>query len=181
MSTAPGESIAINLRVAKAMGLTRQGKVKEAEALLAGDRTIPEDDLSLEFLASLATAQGDYLRALRLWEQLLQRAPEHANARKMIDAIELWLSRPSWAKYVPYAGIAAAALIVAGIFWSVASDSSVPPPRPAKSAVGSPLGVSPGSTSASSPIYTPPPRPAPSAPTPVVSFPSPKTQRPSGR
>ena len=171
MDAAPGTSIAVSLRVAQAMGLARRGKLKDAQALLSADRAIPEDTLSLEVLAALATAEGDYLRGLRLWEQLLLRNPEHTEARRMIDAIEVWLSRPTWAKYVPLGAATVAAVAVAGLFWALISDPEpIHPTKPANSTNVSPVANTPAAPAAR-------PYVAPATPTPGVSFPAPKTSK----
>jgi hypothetical protein len=99
-------SIAASLRLSQALGLARRGRLREAQQLLAAEGTLPEDQLELHALAALATGEGDYSRALRLWRLLLQRQPGHAEAKHMIDCIELWLSRPPWFKYIPVGLIA---------------------------------------------------------------------------
>lgn len=139
MDATAGERILVSLRHAKAMSLARHGRNKEAQAVLAGDRAIPEDTASLQLLAALVTDEGDYLRALRLWQQLLQRDPDHAEARRMVEAIELWLSRPSWMKYAPLGAATIAALVVAGLFWILASGPTPSTPGP----ISAPVATSP--------------------------------------
>jgi hypothetical protein len=172
MDATAGTSIAISLRMAKAMSLARSGKIREAQSLIAGDRTIPDHPLALHALASLVTSEGDYLRALKLWELLLQREPHHAEARRMVDSIELWLSRPAWMRYWPLAASTLVAVIAAAIFWVFAASG----PR---SAPGTPARPTPTEASpfTASPRPTQPPvraTPTPalkSSPPPAVSFP----------
>ena len=157
------------------MSLARQGKIKEAQALLIAERPIPQDDLALELLAMLVTSEGDYLRGLRLWEQLQQRKPQHAEAKRMIGAIELWLSRPSWMRYAPLGAATVAAVAAAGIFiWALRPMS--PPPK----ARSVPVSESPiGTPVPSRPAYPSPAanEPTPSTPPPMVSFPPPTASR----
>lgn len=152
MDTPPGQAIVVSLQVAKSMSLARQGKVKEAEALLAVNPSAPVDPLSLEVLAVIVTAQGDYRRGLSLWQQLLRLKPQHAEAKRMVACIELWLGRPSWARYVPAVLATLIALLVIGLFlaltWEpsrpVKSRTPVSPTQPARGAAPlSPLGSSP--------------------------------------
>ena len=96
MDNTSGESISLSLRLSKAMALARAGQLAEAQKIVADERTIPDDMLALHALAALVTSQGDYLRALKLWELVLQRDPAHAEAKRMISAIELWITRPTW-------------------------------------------------------------------------------------
>ena len=78
MAEATGESIATCLRLSKALGMARHNKLREAQQLLAAEGTLPESVLELHALAALATGEGDYARAQRLWRLLLQREPGHA-------------------------------------------------------------------------------------------------------
>lgn len=155
MAESTGESIATCLRLGKSLGLARQGRLREAQQLLAAEGTLPESALELHALASLATGDGDYARAQRLWRLLLQREPGHAEAKRMIDAIELWTTRPAWMSYLPIgAALAGGALLLGLIAWMM-TDEPPPaakplPPRPVQSA----------------PAYTP------SAPPPTVTLPS---------
>lgn len=128
MDTPPGHSISLSLRLAQAMSLARRGKLKEAQSLISAGGAIPEDPLALQLLATLATAEGDYLRGLRLWEQLLQREPQNAEAKRMVAAIDLWISRPSWMRYAPLAAMIVGAVAVAGVFLLLVAE---PPPKPA--------------------------------------------------
>lgn len=122
METATGESISLSLRIAKAMALARAGRLRDAQKVVADERTIPDDMLALHALAALVTSEGDYLRALKLWELLLQRDPGHAEARRMIEAIEVWLIRPSWFRYLPAIG-GVAAVLVAGLIFVLATST----------------------------------------------------------
>ena len=128
MAENQGESIATTLRLSKAQGLSRQGRLREAQQLLAADGTLPESPLELHALAALATGDGDYGRAQRLWRLLLQREPGHAEAKRMIDAIELWVMRPAWCRYIP-AAVAALSLALVFVFvaWLMGGE---PPPAP---------------------------------------------------
>lgn len=127
-------SIVTSLRLSKALGLARGGRLREAQQLLAREGTLPENSTELHALAALATGEGDYARALRLWRLLLQREPGHAEAKRMIDCIELWLSRPPWMGYIPVALAAVAIGIIVSIVIIGTSGPApvpVPAPRPA--------------------------------------------------
>jgi hypothetical protein len=127
MADLTGEPIATTLRLSKALGLARQGRLREAQQMLAAEGTLPENALELHALAALATGEGDYTRALRLWRLLLQREPGHAEAKRMIDSIELWLSRPAWFQFLPI-GLALAALgiVLAFVAWAMGGDEPAP-------------------------------------------------------
>lgn len=157
MAEATGESIATCLRLSKSLGLARQGRLREAQQLLAAEGTLPESSLELHALAALATGDGDYSRALRLWRLLLQREPGHAEAKRMIDSIELWLSRPAWCSYLPIGLVVASVGLLIILFFAVFGGEPPPPPqsRPPQQAA---------------PRYEPAARS--SAPPPSVSFPA---------
>ncbi len=122
-----GEPVATALRLSKALGLARHGKLREAQQLLAAEGTLPENPLELHALAALATGEGDYLRAQRLWRLLLQREPGHAEAKRMIDSIDLWLSRPSWCRFIPVGlGVVALVVIIALVSWILGGDEPAP-------------------------------------------------------
>ena len=127
MSAITGEPITTTLRLSKALGLARQGRLREAQQMLAAEGTLPENALELHALAALATGEGDYTRALRLWRLLLQREPGHAEAKRMIDSIELWLSRPAWFQFIP-AGLVVFGLGIAIVFvaWAMSDDAPAP-------------------------------------------------------
>jgi cytochrome c-type biogenesis protein CcmH/NrfG len=109
MPASPTNSISTTLNLAKALALARNGQMKAAQALLTASVGIPDDPIELHALAALVTSAGDFPRALTLWRQLLQRDPRHAEARRMIAAIELWQIRPTWYGFIP---IGAATLAV---------------------------------------------------------------------
>jgi hypothetical protein len=94
------ESLETTLRLLQALGFARRGRLREAQAVIAPGGTPPADSLSLHALAALTTGAGDYRMALPLWRLLLEREPDHAEARRMIAAIELWQARPPWMKWV---------------------------------------------------------------------------------
>lgn len=124
-----GSSVSISLRLLKSLGLARQGKLDSAQQLLAPADTLPESAIEIHALAALVTHGGDYERALRLWRLLLQKDPSHAEARRMIPLIELWLSRPAWFRYLPTALVTLAVVAVVALFlWAVQT-----PVTPAKS------------------------------------------------
>lgn len=126
-----GEPIATCLRLEKSLGLARQGRLREAQQLLAAEGTLPENPLELHALAALATGDGDYARAQRLWRLLLQREPGHAEAKKMIDAIELWMSRPSWMSYLPIGAALASVVVLLGLVAWMLTDEPVKTANPA--------------------------------------------------
>ena len=155
---ATGESIATTLRLSKALGLARQGKLREAQQMLAAEGTLPENPLELHALAALATGEGDYTRAQRLWRLLLQREPGHAEAKRMIDLIELWLSRSTWCRFIPAGlGVVALVLVIGFVTWMLGGDEPVSP-RPAQRPVGSAPAIAPQSPPPS-PIVFPTPAP----------------------
>lgn len=167
----PAEStISTSLRLTKALGLARQGKLKAAELLLAPEGATPGNTTELHALAALVTHEGDYPRALRLWRSLLQRQPDHPEARRMIPMIELWQSRPAWHRFVPLgAGTAATILLCAILFWAFggAGSSSTPAVKPATAPAPAPAQIAP---------VTPSPAPAPIKIAPFKT-PTPKSQR----
>jgi hypothetical protein len=127
MADITGEPIATTLRLSKALGLARQGKLREAQQMLASEGTLPENALELHALAALATGEGDYTRAMRLWRLLLQREPGHAEAKRMIDSIELWLSRPAWFQFLPiFVALMALGIVIAFVAWAMGGDEPVP-------------------------------------------------------
>jgi hypothetical protein len=125
--------ISTSLRLMKARQLAHQGKLRAAQAILAVTGTLPDNPVELHALAALVTSEGDYPRALRLWRLLLQREPSHAEARRMIASIELWLSRPPWIRYLP-AGAAVLLLVILVSILAFAGGGSSPA---ARSATGS--------------------------------------------
>jgi hypothetical protein len=116
MPESPPDSIGTSLNLAKALALARSGQMKAAQALLTPSGGSPGDPIELHALAALVTSAGDFPRALALWRQLLQQDPRHAEARRMIDAIELWESRPPWYRFIP-AGAVTLGLVLAVIIF----------------------------------------------------------------
>lgn len=158
-------SVAISLRLLKALGLARHGKLDSAQQLLAPADVLPESAIEIHALAALVTHGGDYERALRLWRLLLQKDPGHTEARRMISMIELWTSRPSWYRYVPGAAAALATLaLCALVFWAV--QTSGPPAK--TTPVTSPPRATP---------VTVAPAPVPIAPIAPIKTPPAKNQR----
>jgi predicted Zn-dependent protease len=101
MPASPTESIGTSLNLAKALALARSGQMKAAQALLTVSGGPPDNSIELHALAALVTSAGDFPRALTLWRQLLQREPRHAEALRMIAAIERWQIRPPWYRFIP--------------------------------------------------------------------------------
>ena len=101
MPASPTDSIGTTLNLAKALALARSGQMKAAQALLTASGGIPKDPTELHALAALVTSAGDFPRALTLWRQLLQQEPRHAEALRMIAAIERWQMRPPWYRFIP--------------------------------------------------------------------------------
>jgi len=119
MPESTSTSIGTCFNLAKALALARSGQLKAAQELLTAAGDPPPDPIELHALAALVTRTGDFPRALALWRQLLQREPRHAEARRMIDAIELWKIRPPWYRFIP-AGAAALGIALVAIFvWYV--------------------------------------------------------------
>jgi hypothetical protein len=100
MSTPSIESLETSLRLVQALHLARRGRMREAEGIVAPGGTPPLNPVELQALAALATGQGDYRRALPLWRLLRQRDAFNDEAKRMIDAIELWQARPAWMKFI---------------------------------------------------------------------------------
>jgi hypothetical protein len=181
MDGSPESSISTSLRLMKALSLARHGKMRAAQALLGSEGTLPENRVELHALAALVTSEGDYPRALRLWRLLLEREPGHREARRMIAAIELWLSRPPWVRYVPMG----AAVLLAVVIISVLASSGGSPPRasepvPAARLVASPdSALSPVSQSQAGEAHARnvTPRPA-AAPSPALTVPGLGRRRP---
>jgi hypothetical protein len=179
MANPSGQTISSSLRVARAMSLARQGRIKDAEAAIGEDNV--KDPLSLEVLAVIVTSEGDYPRGLRLWSELLQNAPQHAEAKRMVGAIELWLSRPSWVRYVPATGATLLIVLLGAIFWALTREPvRASPPRRAVPAAVSPV-IAPSSTASPATPSSPrlsSPRPDPGSPSgvPAVNYSPPKSQ-----
>ena len=103
MSAPEIESISNTLRLTQALNLARRGRLREAQSVISPGGGVPPDPVALQALAALATAEGDFRRAVQLWRAVLQREPANPDARRLIPAIELWLLRPAWMSYVPLA------------------------------------------------------------------------------
>ena len=151
-----GTAIVASLRLSKALALAQRGECAAAQRLLSPQGSLPSHNTELQALAALVTTAGDYERALELWRQLLQRQPQNAEARRMIGSIEVWLARPSWAPYVPWACGGAVVLVALVLFLTLGSGSPAPkaPVRPAVT----PVQTVPATTPARR--TTPPPPPA---------------------
>lgn len=113
------ESLETTLRLLQAQQLARRGRLREAMAVLAPGGIPTGDPLTLHALAALATGAGDYRTALPLWRTLLEREPEHREARRMIHAIELWLARPPWIRWVWPAVITVVAAVLVVVLLQV--------------------------------------------------------------
>jgi hypothetical protein len=141
-------NIGTSLRLSKALGLARHGRMDSAMDLLAPTAASPASPLELHALAALVTHEGDFEKALQLWRTLLEKDPGNSEARRMISVIELWVSRPSWFRYLPVAAIVSIAVILGAVFiWALQSTTapakSTPAPPPARVAPVAPLPVSP--------------------------------------
>jgi cytochrome c-type biogenesis protein CcmH/NrfG len=108
-------SISTTLVLAKALALARRGQIKAAQELLSPSGGAPEEPAELHALAALVTRTGDFPRALTLWRQLLQRDPRHAEARRMIAAIELWEFRPPWYRFIPAGAACLGIALIVGV------------------------------------------------------------------
>jgi hypothetical protein len=111
MPASSTESIGTSLKLAKTLALARNGQMKAAQALLTTSGGPPDDPIELHALAALVTSAGDFPRALTLWRQLLQRESSHAEALRMVAAIELWEMRPPWYRFIPI-GVAALGVVL---------------------------------------------------------------------
>lgn len=94
------ESLETSLRLLQALALARRGRLREAMAVVAPGGVPPDDLLSLQAMAALATGAGDYRTALPLWQLILVREPDNREAARMIRAIELWQARPPWMQWI---------------------------------------------------------------------------------
>lgn len=154
--TAPA-AISDTLRLLHARQLAEQGRLREAEAALAGAESASADPALLHTLAVIVTRQGDYSRARRLWRQLEQARPGDVEAERMITAIETWQTRPAWIGYVPVAAACALGLLLAVFFWPYAPAKPKSYTQPA--ATVEPLAIVPVATAgpASAPLPASPP------------------------
>lgn len=170
--------IALSLRLLKAQELARQGRRREAETtLMEGRGEPPQHPLALHALATLVTQSGDYSRARKLWALLVQRDPRHDDAQRMLAAVDLWLSRPLWVRWLPAAGALVLAGII-GLWWSLGTrPAATPTVEPAPVFAAQP--PSPSSTVQSP--GTPPPPAAKSSETPSVRFQLPSSKSRSTR
>ncbi len=164
MDGSPESSIATSLRLMKALSLARQGKGREAQVLLSAEGELPENPVELHALAALVTQEGDYSRALRLWQLLLKRDPGNHEAQRMIASLELWLSRPPWVRYVPVGAVVLLVMIVIVVLASLGGT----PSRPVRPAPAARPAI--GANSAAAPARTPPANPGP-APAPTIKVP----------
>ncbi len=170
MTAAPArtDAISTSLRLAKSLDLAKRGQLKAAQSVFGLGSQLPADPVELHALAALVTKEGDYTRALQLWRLLLTRVPSHSEARRMMDAIELWQMRPAWYGVIPWVAGAVGALIVTLIFGALLSG-----PEPSrKPEVTAPAVVAP--TVAPT---VPPAMPTEPAHSPGVKFPSPKSKK----
>ena len=94
------EFLETTLRLQQALNLARRGRLREAMAVVAPGGVPPDDLLSLQAMAALLTSAGDYRTALPLWQLILMREPSHADAARMVRAIELWRARPQWMQWI---------------------------------------------------------------------------------
>lgn len=149
--------------MSKAMALARRGQWREAEVAITDGNTEMNDPVALHAVAALVTSEGDYVRALKLWEQLQRIDPGNEEARRMVPAIELWLSRPGWAPYFPYiAGGLVAVFLGLFLYFTLSGPAYVPVHHAPREAIASPV----TNTTSSSSVA-----PAEPTPIPVVSFP----------
>lgn len=110
------EFLETTLRLQQALNLARRGRLREAQAEVAPGGVPPDDLLSLQALAALATFAGDYRKALPLWKLIQVREPDHAEAARMVAAIELWQARPSWIRWVwPAVGAVGGVVVLVGL------------------------------------------------------------------
>lgn len=155
-------AITLSLRLAKAQGLVQEGKLDEAEALLAPYGKLPETSLELEMLACVVTSMEDYSRALRLWKILQQRMPGHEQAERMVPALEEWTERPFWYAWVPIGGAVLASCVVLGLILWAFGGSSKPAVAPvASKPVASPYYAAPAASAGNQGYARPAPSPAP--------------------
>lgn len=145
-SSPSSASIGVSLNLAKALDLARRGRLQAAQMLLAE----PDGPIELHALAALATSAGDFPRALALWRQLLQQEPRHAEARRMIAAIELWESRPPWYRFIPTGAAAVGvALVAAAALFTFSPPAAAPEPVSGAPVVSAPVAsVPPPATAA---------------------------------
>ncbi len=145
MNESPQSPILTSLRLQKALNLARRGNMRAAQALLGAEGSGPENPVELQMLAALVTSDGDYPRALRLWRLLLEREPRHAEARRMIASIELWLSRPPWVRYVPAGMVVLLVVLVVAVVALAANPPpaarTAPAPPPTLSPAGPPRAI----------------------------------------
>jgi hypothetical protein len=161
MADSTESTLATSLRLTKALSLARQGKLKPAQLLLAPENGVPPTSTTeLHALAALVTHEGDYPRALRLWRLLQQRQPDHPEARRMIPMIEVWMSRPSWYRFMPWIAATAGVGVCVLLLWVFGAFRSQPAaPKPIYYAP--PARVTPAPTPAPASVPITPIRPPP--------------------
>ncbi len=180
MKDSPDGSIALSLRLIKVNEFARHGRLKEAKALLAPNGVPPENPIELETFAGLVTREGDYPRALRLWQTLLQRDPRHAEARRMIDALEVWMARPPWFQFLPVGAGAALLLLVVVAWWTFSGKRPASPVNAPSPLVAAPTTIRPtnGTTPPLAPPTSAPAAAKPKEDPPAVKFQLAPTPRP---
>lgn len=179
---ADSAAITDTLRILRARELADRGRLREAEAGLAGADSPSANPALLHTLAVIVTRQGDYTRARRLWRQLVQSRPADPEIEGMIEAIEIWQQRPAWVGYLPPAAAALLLGLLTLLLWPRADRDPHDQARPA--AVVQPVAtvpVTPVVTTPASPVRnTLPAVPVPVAtpsPEPMVTFELPPPRR----
>lgn len=158
--------------MAKAMALARRGKWRDAEVAITDGNTDLSDPVALQAVAALVTSEGDYVRALKLWEQLQRIDSNNEEARRMIPAIELWLSRPGWAPYFPYiAGTILVFFVALFLYFTMSGPAYVPVHHAPSGAITSPVANTSSAVSSSASSSTANDSLMAPTPAPVVSFP----------
>lgn len=176
MPAAPAETPVIPqmLRLLKARELAEQGRLREAETMLAGAESPSADPDALHTLAVIVTRQGDHERARRLWQRLAQARPGDAEAERMIEAIDVWEERPAWMVFAPAAAVALLLVVGALIFWprgeAVARQTPVPIQPVVVTGPATPVRVVPAATAPAQVRTAPTSQAASSQASPMVTF-----------
>lgn len=167
-------AITNTLRILRARELADRGRLREAEAGLAGADSPSANPALLHTLAVIVTRQGDHPRARRLWRQLAQVRPGDPEIEGMIEAIEIWQQRPVWVGYLPPAAAALLIGLLTLLLWPRAADAGRDSPEQARpAAVVQPVATVPVTPVVRTAPATPVRNTLPAVPVPVAT-PSPE-------
>jgi len=147
----------------KAKGLVRAKRFDDALSELEGHPDILQSPQGHEFVAKVATLRGDHVRARTYWLQILSENPQHSEAKKMVEAIDVWLARPPWLMTAVTSGVILLLVLVISVVFVSKAPRKTPPMK-----ASVPITVA-GPTSGKAVPAAAQTRPA-DAPSPIIRF-----------